>query len=154
MSCASVADEELDDDDELVLLLSLSNSFSARKACSLRFFLAAGRHAMVLQRFRVTWKGKCWTAGTLADAPLTRIYRETVADFGIIPGIFSSLSYVQTCSYSRHVALKELRGDALNRKHNVLLTRTCERVPHKSNHDLRKGSVDKSRGSHANNLDC
>ena len=49
MSCASVADEELDDDDELVLLLSLSNSFSARKACSLRFFLAAGRHAMVLQ---------------------------------------------------------------------------------------------------------
>ena len=54
---ASVADEELDDDDELVLLLSLSNSFSARKAFSLRFFLAAGRHAMVLQRFRVTWKG-------------------------------------------------------------------------------------------------
>ena len=42
MSCASVADEELDDNDELVLLLSLSNSFSARKACSLRFLLAAG----------------------------------------------------------------------------------------------------------------
>ena len=57
MSCASVADEELYGDDELVLLLSLSNSFSARKACSLRFFLAAGRHAIVLQRFRVTWKG-------------------------------------------------------------------------------------------------
>ena len=49
MSCASVADEELDDDDELVLLLSLSNSFSARKAFSLRLFLAAGKHAMVLQ---------------------------------------------------------------------------------------------------------
>ena len=57
MSCASVADEELDNDDELVLLLSLSNLFSARKACSLRFFLAAGKHAMVLQRFSVTWKG-------------------------------------------------------------------------------------------------
>ena len=71
MSCASVADEELDDDDELVLLLSLSNSFSVRKACSLRFLLAAGRHAVVLQRFRVTWKGNCWTAGA-TDADLSR----------------------------------------------------------------------------------
>ena len=69
------------------------------------------------------------------------------------------------CSYSRHVALKELRGDALNRKRNVLMTGSFERVPHKSNHDfsrvshtydldLEKDSVDKSRGSHANNLDC
>ena len=33
MSYASVPDEELDDDDELVLLLSLSDSFSPRKAC-------------------------------------------------------------------------------------------------------------------------
>ena len=84
MSYESVADEELDDDDELVLLLSLSDSFSLRKACSLRFFLGAGRHAMVLQRGRVTWKGIA-----LADAPLTQIYRETVADFGIIPGILT-----------------------------------------------------------------
>ena len=57
MSYASAADEILDDGDELVLLLLLSDSFSPRKACSLRFFLAAGRHAMVLQRGRVTWKG-------------------------------------------------------------------------------------------------
>ena len=58
MSHASVAaDEEFDDDDELVLLLSLSDLFSPRKACSLHFFLAAGRHAMVLQRARVAWKG-------------------------------------------------------------------------------------------------
>ena len=57
MSCASGVDEEFDDDDELVLLLSLSNSFSAYKVCNLRFFLVAGRHAMILQRFRVTWKG-------------------------------------------------------------------------------------------------
>ena len=83
---------------------------------------------------------ECWTAGTLADAPLTRIYRETVADFRIIPGIVSSSSFVQTCSYSRHVALKELPGDALNRKHNVLMTRSFERVPHKSNHDFSRVS--------------
>ena len=57
MSYASVADEELDDDDELVLLSSLSDSFFARKARSLRFFLGAGRHTTVLQRDCVTWKG-------------------------------------------------------------------------------------------------
>ena len=57
MSYVSLTDEELYDDDELVLLSSPSDSFSLRKACSLRFFLAAGRHAMVLQRGCITWKG-------------------------------------------------------------------------------------------------
>ena len=96
MSYASAADEVLDDGDELVLLLLLlSDSFSPHKACSLSFFLAAGRHAMVLQRGRVTWKG---IAGrrALADAPLTRIYRKTVADFGTIPEIFNWLSFNTT----------------------------------------------------------
>ena len=41
-------------------------------------------------------EGDCWTAGTLADTPPTPIYRETVADFGLIPGIFSWLSFNTT----------------------------------------------------------
>ena len=51
---------------------------------------------MVLQKGRVTWKGIAWTAGTLADTPLMRIYRETVADSGVIHGIFNWLSFNKT----------------------------------------------------------
>ena len=94
MSYASVADEELDDLDELVLLLSPSDSFSPRKACSLRCFGRWETHNGFAKRPR-DLEGDCWTAGTLADAPLTRIYCETVADFGIIPGFFSWLIKLQ-----------------------------------------------------------
>ena len=39
-------------------------------------------------------------------------------------------------SYSKPVALKELRGDALNRKRNVRMTGSFETVPHNGNHDF------------------
>ena len=91
MSCVYVADEELDNDDELVLRCR-----SPRKACSLRFVFCRWEAGNGFAKGPRDLEGDCWRVGTLADAPLSRIYRETVADFGIIPGIFSWLSFNTT----------------------------------------------------------
>ena len=57
MSYVYVADEELDNDDELALRCRFQIRFPRVKLAVCVSFFAAGRQAVVLQRGRVTWKG-------------------------------------------------------------------------------------------------